>query len=73
MLSNDFLMDLFKSNALDVKTMLENTSFPFAAKILEAIKRNEEQAAKGEPLEGVSPELLQAIDSEASISKNGNP
>ncbi|MBR4849032.1 MAG: hypothetical protein IKV07_06755 [Bacteroidaceae bacterium] len=58
MLANDFLMDLFKSNAVDVKTMLENTSFPFATKILEAIKRNEEQAAKGQPMEGVSPELL---------------
>lgn len=59
MLANDFLMDLFKSNAVDVKTMLENTSFPFSAKILEAIKRNEEQAAKGEPMEGLSPELLE--------------
>ena len=59
MLANDFLMDLFKSNAVDVKTMLENTSFPFAAKILEAIKRNEEQVAKGQPMEGLSPELLE--------------
>ena len=73
MIANDFLMDLFKSNALDVKTMLENTSFPFAAKILEAIKRNEEQAAKGEPLEGVSSELLHAMESEANNSKNRNP
>ncbi len=58
MLANDFLMELFRSNAVDVKTMLENTSFPFAAKILEAIKRNEEQLAKGEQLEGV-PEYSQ--------------
>jgi hypothetical protein len=64
MLANDFLMDLFKSNAVDVKTMLENTSFPFAAKILEAIKRNEEQAAKGEPMEGVPAELIQAMQAE---------
>lgn len=53
MLANEFLMDLFRENAVDVKTMLENTSFPFAAKILEAIKRNEEQASKGQPMEGV--------------------
>ena len=64
MLANDFLMDLFKSNAVDAKTMLENTSFPFAAKILEAIKRNEEQAAKGEPMEGVPAELIQAMQAE---------
>lgn len=62
MLANDFLMELFRSNAVDVKTMLENTSFPFATKILEAIKRNEEQAAKGVPMEGISPELLNAVE-----------
>ena len=67
MLANDFLMDLFKANAVDVKTMLENTTFPFAAKILEAIKRNEEQAAKGQPMQGIPQELLQAVENE----KNG--
>lgn len=56
MLANDFLMDLFRSNVVDVKTMLENSSYPFATKILEAIKRNEQQAAAGQPLEGI-PEL----------------
>ena len=67
MLANDFLMDLFKANAVDVKTMLENTTFPFAAKILEAIKRNEEQAANGLPMQGIPQELLQAVENE----KNG--
>ena len=67
MLANDFLMDLFRANAVDVKTMLENTTFPFAAKILEAIKRNEEQAAKGQPMQGIPQELLQAVENE----KNG--
>ena len=67
MLANDFLMDLFKANAVDVKTMLENTSFPFSAKILEAIKRNEEQAAKGQPLEGVSSELLGLVSKNSAV------
>lgn len=60
MLANDFLMELFRVNALDVKTMLENSSYPFAKKILESIRRNEEQAAGGQPMEGVAlpPELL---------------
>ena len=58
LVANDFLMELFRSNAIDVKTMLENSSYPFATKILEAIKRNEEQAAKGEMMEGIQPELL---------------
>ena len=58
LLANDFLMDLFRSNAIDVKTMLENSSYPFATKILEAIKRNEQQATQGEAMEGIPPELL---------------
>lgn len=43
-LANDFLMQLFQAQAIDVKTMLENSSYPFASKILEAIKRNEQAA-----------------------------
>ena len=58
LVANDFLMELFRSNAIDVRTMLENSSYPFATRILEAIKRNEEQAAKGSAMEGISPELL---------------
>lgn len=58
LVANDFLMDLFRAKAIDVKTMLENSSYPFATKILEALKRNEEQLAKGAPMEGIPPELL---------------
>ena len=41
--------------------MLENSSYPFATKILEAIKRNEEQAAQGQAMEGIPPELLSQL------------
>ena len=58
MLANDFLMELFRANALDVKTMLENSSYPFATKILEAIKRNEEAVANGQQMQGIPPELM---------------
>ncbi|MBO5865168.1 MAG: hypothetical protein J6Q73_03860 [Bacteroidaceae bacterium] len=61
MLANDFLMELFRANALDVKTMLENSSYPFATRILEAIKRNEEAAAQGEQLQGIPPELMEQL------------
>lgn len=63
MLANDFLMELFRAHALDVKTMLENSSFPFATKILEAIKRNEEAAAQGGALQGIPPELMSQLQS----------
>ncbi len=61
MLANDFLMELFRSNALDVKTLLENSSYPFATKILESLKRNEEQMANNLPAEGVPPELMELM------------
>lgn len=61
MLANDFLMELFRSNALDVKTLLENSSYPFATKILESLKRNEEQQANNLPAEGVPPELMELM------------
>lgn len=65
MLANDFLMQLFQAQALDVKTMLENSSYPFAKKILEAIKRNEEQAANNQPMQGIPTELLEQLAGEA--------
>ena len=61
MLANDFLMEMFRAGVLDVKTMLENSSFPFAKKILEAVKKNEEQLASGQPMSGIPPELLQQM------------
>ena len=68
MLANDFLMELFRSNVVDVKTMLENSSYPFATKILEAIKRNEQQAATGQPLEGI-PELTNSEQGIANMAQ----
>ena len=59
-------MELFRANAVDVKTMLENSSYPFATKILEAIKRNEEAAAKGQPLQGIPPELVAQLQGKGS-------
>lgn len=65
MLANDFLMELFRANAVDVKTMLENSSYPFATKILEAIKRNEQQLQEGAAMSGISPELLAQLQQQA--------
>ena len=71
LVANDFLMELFRSNAIDVRTMLENSSYPFATRILEAIKRNEEQASKGSAMEGISPELLELAKNDASQPAEG--
>ncbi|MBQ3121234.1 MAG: hypothetical protein IJC08_01340, partial [Bacteroidaceae bacterium] len=61
MLANDFLMELFRSHAVDVKTVLENCSFPYARKILEAVKRNEQQLQQGKAMEGIPPEMMVAL------------
>lgn len=73
MLANDFLMELFRVQAVDVKTMLENSSYPFAKKILEAIKRNEEEAAGNAPMSGIPAELLSQLGAAAMQEQsNGN-
>ena len=64
MVVNDFLMELFKAQAINVKQFLENSSLPFATRILESIKRDEAeiQAAKEQGRvanpQGVPPEVM---------------
>ena len=41
MVMNEFLMELYKNQAINVKQLLENSSLPFAERILESIKRDE--------------------------------
>lgn len=72
LVANDFLMELFRANAIDVKTMLENSSYPFAAKILEAIRNNEQQAAEGAPMQGVPEELLAQMQQGGVLPRGGN-
>lgn len=61
-LQNDFLMQLFERNAVDVRVLLENCSYPFASKILETIKRNEQQLAAGQPMQGVAPQDMPRVN-----------
>lgn len=65
MVMNDFLMELYKSQAISVKQLLENSSLPFAERILENIKRDEaeieqaQQQGRAAQLQGVPPEMIQ--------------
>ena len=72
-LQNDFLYNLFSGGAIDLATMLENTSYPFATKLLEAVKRKEQQAQEamaqyhqqaGQAVNGqaMSPQFQQAMN-----------
>lgn len=66
---NSFLMDLFKAQAIDVKTMLENSPMPFADRILQSIQRKEEEMTSGGAVPGAGmglpPELGQNADPKA--------
>lgn len=58
MLQNDFLMQLFEKNAIDVKIMLENCSYPFATRILEAVKRNEQELMQQQVMAGIPQDTM---------------
>ena len=60
MVVNDFLKELWQAQAIDVKMMLENISYPFATKILEQIKQREMEQV---PMDMVPPGAAQQIPS----------
>lgn len=64
MLENEFLMKLFEMQAINVKTLLENSSLPFASKILESIKRAEQEMAENQNMTQMDPALMQQIASQ---------
>lgn len=64
MLENEFLMKLFEMQAINVKTLLENSSLPFASKILESVKRAEQEMAENQNMTQMDPALMQQIASQ---------
>jgi hypothetical protein len=72
MLQNDFVLQLFQAGAIDVKSLLENTTYPFATRLLEGIKRNEadaqqamaqyKQEAQGAMTQPLSPQMQMAMN-----------
>ena len=65
-LQNDFLMQLFNAKAIDVSTMLENTSYPFATRLLEAVKRKKADAQQ------MQQAMLEAQQNGEQMLANGN-
>lgn len=58
-MANEFLMELFKANAISAEQMLQVGDFPFADELLQSIQSQKEQLEKGQMPEGVSPKLVQ--------------
>ncbi len=57
--ANDFLMQLFQSQAISLEQLLQSGDFPFADSLLQSIRSQKEQVEQGQVPEGVSPELMQ--------------
>lgn len=61
MLANDWLMQMFQQNAIGIKDLLEVGEFPFADRLLEIIKSNEEAMKNGGPMQGVPDEISEQV------------
>lgn len=69
MQANNFLLELLRMNAIGIETFLENCSYPFAPKVLETIKRANAQLSSGQPVDGVDPNLMAAVQGMAPNQK----
>lgn len=62
---DDILMKLLEGQFISIEMFLEHSSYPFADKILQSIKKMREEAAQGQMPEGMPTQLLQQIQQEA--------
>jgi hypothetical protein len=65
-INNDFLMELFREKAINIKQLLENGNFPFKDKLLQSIETQQEQIANGETPQGIPPEVMQQVNAGAN-------
>lgn len=62
---DDILMKLLEGQFISIEMFLEHSSYPFADKILQSIKKMREEAAQGQMPEGMPTQLLQQLQQEA--------
>ena len=65
-LANDVLLQLWQSQAISVKQLLEFGNFPFADELLQSINAQEEEISRGETPNGLSPELMKQVQQGAN-------
>lgn len=68
MLANDFLMQLYQTQAISVEQLLEFGSFPFAKDLLQNIKSQKEQMSQGQEPAGISPQIMQQAQQGANMN-----
>ena len=68
MLSNEFLMEIWRSGQISIEQLLEHGNFPFADELLQSIQAQKEQVEQGQTPNGLSPELLQKVQQGANMN-----
>lgn len=64
-IANDFLMQLWQSQAISVEQLLQYGDFPFADDLLQNIQSQKEQVKQGGIPDGVSPQIRQQAQAQA--------
>lgn len=64
-IANDFLMQLWQSQAISVEQLLQYGDFPFADDLLQSIQSQKEQVKQGGIPDGVSPQIMQQAQAQA--------
>lgn len=65
-LANEFLMELFRTQAISLEQLLEVGNYPFSDELLQNIRVQKEQIENGQVPQGVSPELMQRVQAQAN-------
>lgn len=66
-MANEFLMTIWQSGQISLQQLLEHGDFPFSDDLLQSIKSQQEQIAKGQTPDGISPELQQQVQQGANM------
>ena len=64
-IANDFLMQLWQAQAINVEQLLQYGDFPFADDLLQSIQSQKEQVKQGGMPDGVSPQIMQQAQAQA--------
>lgn len=70
-MANDFLMELWKSQAISVEQLLQAGNFPFADELLQSLQSQKEQLEQGQVPQGISPALMQQAQRQADMGAEG--
>lgn len=71
---DDTLFQLLNGGAIDIEMYLENSSLPFATKLLESVRKKKEAMQQGQPTGGFTPEdAAMAAQVEEGAANAGSP